>query len=322
MRRPGTSFADKDSVQRLARDALAGLPHVATFSLPAGAAGGAARRAVLDFVAKEGVDLLVVGMYKGAGAARRKGLARRGSAAAIYNRCGCPVLVVPMSEAALVAAVKAAELEAADAEEAELESGSSDSGSDGEPAEDAEAEAASPSSSAFAGGLPHPRALMGSIADALSFGKRRQSGLNEPGGGAAGGGAQSPRAAAARQQALSFPGGGGLAPGRYLLEVDAAGAVRAINPLPPGGEGASEGGAAPAAAVEGGKRRSSAGCAGSSSIGGSGGGGGNGGGSGAGSEQAPDAGASSASAARELRYVVASVGFNGQLRVHELFGRR
>ena len=54
----------------------------------------------------------------------------------------------------------------------------------------------------------------------------------------------------------------------------------------------------------------------------SGGGGGNGGGSGAGSEQAPDAGASSASAARELRYVVASVGFNGQLRVHELFGRR
>lgn len=34
MRRPGTSFADKNSVQRLAGDALQGLSHITTFNLP------------------------------------------------------------------------------------------------------------------------------------------------------------------------------------------------------------------------------------------------------------------------------------------------
>jgi len=34
MRRPGTSFADKNSVQRLAGDALSGLPHITTFNMP------------------------------------------------------------------------------------------------------------------------------------------------------------------------------------------------------------------------------------------------------------------------------------------------
>lgn len=34
MRKPGTSFADKDSVQRLAGDALQGLLHITTFNLP------------------------------------------------------------------------------------------------------------------------------------------------------------------------------------------------------------------------------------------------------------------------------------------------
>ncbi|KIY91251.1 hypothetical protein MNEG_16713 [Monoraphidium neglectum] len=131
MRRPGTSFADKNSVQRLAGDALAGLPHITTFNLPAGQGKG--RKAVLDFVGKESVDLLVIGMYKGS--CKRKGLARRGNATTIYNRCACPVLVVPMSEAALVVAVKAAELEAAAEEEAELASGSeSDSSDEGEDA--------------------------------------------------------------------------------------------------------------------------------------------------------------------------------------------
>lgn len=46
--------------------------------------GGNARKAVLDFVSKESVDMLVLGMYKGA--CKRKGLGRRGNATNIYNR--------------------------------------------------------------------------------------------------------------------------------------------------------------------------------------------------------------------------------------------
>lgn len=49
-----------------------------------------------------------------------------------HPRCQCPVLVVPMSEAALVVAVKAAELEAAAEEEAELSDDDSDSSENGE----------------------------------------------------------------------------------------------------------------------------------------------------------------------------------------------
>jgi hypothetical protein len=45
---------------------------------------GNARKAVLDFVAKESVDLLIIGMYKGM--CKRKGLGRRGNATTIYNR--------------------------------------------------------------------------------------------------------------------------------------------------------------------------------------------------------------------------------------------
>jgi hypothetical protein len=37
MRKPGTSFADKNNVQRLAGDALQGMPHVTTFNLQVGA---------------------------------------------------------------------------------------------------------------------------------------------------------------------------------------------------------------------------------------------------------------------------------------------
>ena len=40
VRRPGTSFADKNSVQRLAGDALQGFPHVTTFNLQVGPAEG------------------------------------------------------------------------------------------------------------------------------------------------------------------------------------------------------------------------------------------------------------------------------------------
>lgn len=40
VRRPGTSFADKESVQRLAGDALQGLPHVTTYNLPVRGGGG------------------------------------------------------------------------------------------------------------------------------------------------------------------------------------------------------------------------------------------------------------------------------------------
>lgn len=36
MRKPGTSFADKNNVQRLAGDALQGMPHVTTFNLQVG----------------------------------------------------------------------------------------------------------------------------------------------------------------------------------------------------------------------------------------------------------------------------------------------
>jgi hypothetical protein len=39
---------------------------------------------VLDFVGKESVDLLIIGMYKGM--CKRKGLGRRGNATTVYNR--------------------------------------------------------------------------------------------------------------------------------------------------------------------------------------------------------------------------------------------
>eukprot|EP00878_Enallax_costatus_P003320 GHUV01003526.1.p1 GENE.GHUV01003526.1~~GHUV01003526.1.p1 ORF type:complete len:452 (+),score=177.06 GHUV01003526.1:970-2325(+) len=129
MRKPGTSFADKDSVQRLAGDALQGLPHITTFNLPQ--AQGNARRSVLNFVAKESVDLLIIGMYKPN--TRRRGLALRGNAIIIANRCACPCLVVPMSESALIASVKDTDLELAAAEEEELASGSESETDDDEP---------------------------------------------------------------------------------------------------------------------------------------------------------------------------------------------
>ncbi|GBF88643.1 hypothetical protein Rsub_01542 [Raphidocelis subcapitata] len=206
-------FADKASVQRLAGDALSGLPHITTFNL--GQAGNA-RRAVLDFVAKESVDLLVIGMYKGA--CKRKGLGRRGNATVVYNRCACPVLVVPMSEAALVVAVKAAELEAAAAEEEELASDSESDSSEAGEAEDADNE--SPNRV-----LSHPRAIMGSIADAFNF-KRRHSGQNEPSTAAAAAAAAGHSPPLASRGALA-----GLSAGRYVVEVDGIGGIRSINPL-------------------------------------------------------------------------------------------
>lgn len=48
---------------------------------------GNARKAVLDFVAKESVDMLIIGMYKQP--IGRKGLALKGNATALYNRCDC-----------------------------------------------------------------------------------------------------------------------------------------------------------------------------------------------------------------------------------------
>ncbi|KAF6258647.1 hypothetical protein COO60DRAFT_1517458 [Scenedesmus sp. NREL 46B-D3] len=81
MRKPGTSFADKNNVQRLAGDALQGMPHVTTFNLQQ----GNARKSVLAFASKESVDLLIIGMYRPT--TRRKGLAVRGNAAIVANRC-------------------------------------------------------------------------------------------------------------------------------------------------------------------------------------------------------------------------------------------
>lgn len=45
---------------------------------------GNARKSVLSFVAKESVDLLIIGMYKSN--SRRKGLAVRGNAVILSNR--------------------------------------------------------------------------------------------------------------------------------------------------------------------------------------------------------------------------------------------
>jgi len=59
-------------------------PHPFTTAAAAPQQQGNARKAVLDFVGKESVDLLVIGMYKGA--CKRKGLGRRGNATTIYNR--------------------------------------------------------------------------------------------------------------------------------------------------------------------------------------------------------------------------------------------
>lgn len=134
MRKPGTSFADKNNVQRLAADALQGMPHVTSYNLqvrrahapsclsactrrassvlsacgralsrcrrrvccclrhmrglftphPLQQQAGNARKAVLGFVAKEAVDLLVIGMYRPG--MRRRGLALRGNAGTIANR--------------------------------------------------------------------------------------------------------------------------------------------------------------------------------------------------------------------------------------------
>jgi hypothetical protein len=64
-------------VQRLAGDALATMPHVTTYNLQGG------RKSVLTFVAKEGLDLLIVGVYKSTG--RHKGLAVRGNAHNVCN---------------------------------------------------------------------------------------------------------------------------------------------------------------------------------------------------------------------------------------------
>jgi hypothetical protein len=62
---------------------LQGLSHITTFNLQQ--QQGMSRKAVLNFVAKESVDLLVIGMYKTAQG--RKGLGVRGNAFAIANRC-------------------------------------------------------------------------------------------------------------------------------------------------------------------------------------------------------------------------------------------
>lgn len=47
---------------------------------------GNARKSVLAFASKESVDLLIVGMYRPN--TRRKGLALRGNAVIVANRCG------------------------------------------------------------------------------------------------------------------------------------------------------------------------------------------------------------------------------------------
>ncbi|KAI8470366.1 MAG: hypothetical protein J3K34DRAFT_521384 [Monoraphidium minutum] len=274
MRRPGTSFADKNSVQRLAGDALSGLPHITTFNLPQ---QGNARKAVLDFAGKEGVDMLVIGMYKGS--CKRKGLARRGNATVIYNRCACPVMVVPMSEAALVVAVKAAELEAAAQEEAELASGSESDSDDGD--DDADGEVG------HAGGLigrPYPRALKGAITTMGAFaenvfgaGKRRFSGAAGAGAAGGDGGPASPLASGdgrGGHRGGHGLAGAGLAAGRYVIEVDGAGGIKSINPLPGGGDGAEGGEPALGGGSGGGGERARRSSAGSADLGkGEGGGG-------------------------------------------------
>ncbi len=55
---------------------------------------------MLSFVGQESVDLLVMGLYASL-RTKRKGLAMRGNASALYNRCACSALVVPLSEEAL-----------------------------------------------------------------------------------------------------------------------------------------------------------------------------------------------------------------------------
>eukprot|EP00879_Flechtneria_rotunda_P008431 GHRR01008832.1.p1 GENE.GHRR01008832.1~~GHRR01008832.1.p1 ORF type:complete len:397 (+),score=195.01 GHRR01008832.1:1423-2613(+) len=150
MRKPGSSFADKNNVQRLAGDALQGISHVTTFNLQQ----GIARKSILSFVAKESVDLLIIGMYKPT--TSRKGLALRGNAITMAHRCACPCLVVPMSEATLVSCVKATDLELAAAEEEELDSGSEPDSEDDEPG--------TPTTAA-AGGAP-AGLLLGAAADA------------------------------------------------------------------------------------------------------------------------------------------------------------
>ncbi len=110
-------------------------------------------------------------------------------------------------------------------------------------------------------GLPYPKALMGSIADAFNF-KRRHSGVNDPATHAAAAGL-SPTAQGARAGALAL-GGSGLAAGRYVLEIDAAGGIKSINPLTSDGPDSGAAAAATATGAAAAARESVSGSGGSS----------------------------------------------------------
>jgi hypothetical protein len=84
-RHPSKSFADKNSVQRLASDALPAARNLATYNVAVSQQRGNRCRSVLSFVASESVDLLVIGVYMGS-SSRRKGLALRGNALTLANK--------------------------------------------------------------------------------------------------------------------------------------------------------------------------------------------------------------------------------------------
>lgn len=73
-------------------------PHTRTLLLPC--PQGNACKAVLSFVERESVDILVLGMFKER-ATKRRGLGLRGNASKLWHRSACPALVVPLTEAAL-----------------------------------------------------------------------------------------------------------------------------------------------------------------------------------------------------------------------------
>ncbi len=86
---------------------------------------------------KESIDLLVLGMYSEK-STRRKGLALRGNASALYNRSACPTLMVPLSEGALARSVRPSDLALTAEEEEELASGSESESDEEEGAEGTE----------------------------------------------------------------------------------------------------------------------------------------------------------------------------------------
>jgi hypothetical protein len=84
---------------------------------------------------------------------------------------------------------------------------------------------------------------MGSIADKFNTFKRRSSGPQTDPGTAAGGASAGHSPPDARRGAAAplMLAGSGLSAGRYILEVDAAGAIKSLNPLHGSGSGESGG---------------------------------------------------------------------------------